>query len=173
MSPPVTCTCGTCQRCRERARQRELRAGVDRYRVCAADGCENTFYATRADKRFCSARCSSREGQRRFNKTAKAREARKRRDPARMAEYHAKWYATRGKAIRAAYKQDRQKIKAHNAVARALRNGLLKRQPCEVCGEVRVDAHHPDYDRPLDVRWLCRAHHAALHAQEVVVSQKL
>jgi hypothetical protein len=32
------------------------------------------------------------------------------------------------------------------------------------CGEPRVDAHHDDYARPLDVRWLCRPHHRLTHA---------
>ncbi|WP_218650451.1 hypothetical protein [Brevundimonas sp. P7753] len=34
---------------------------------------------------------------------------------------------------------------------------------CEVCSATRVDAHHDDYSRPLDVRWLCRAHHMEVH----------
>jgi hypothetical protein len=53
--------------------------------------------------------------------------------------------------------------KVHAKVASALRNGLLKKQPCWVCGQKAV-AHHPDYDRPLDVVWLCQPHHKQAHA---------
>lgn len=55
---------------------------------------------------------------------------------------------------------------AHLAVGAALRHGVLERQPCEVCGADKSEAHHPDYDRPYDVTWLCRKHHKALHARE-------
>lgn len=47
----------------------------------------------------------------------------------------------------------------------AIRTGLLTRQPCEVCGSVEVEAHHDDYNLPLEVRWLCPAHHRAIHRQ--------
>lgn len=57
-----------------------------------------------------------------------------------------------------------KRYRAHQIVAAAKRSGALTRQPCEVCGEHTVDAHHDDYDRPLDVRWLCRKHHRQLHA---------
>jgi hypothetical protein len=55
---------------------------------------------------------------------------------------------------------------AHKLVARALATGALTRQPCKVCGDPKVEAHHPDgrYDRPLEVDWLCKKHHRALHA---------
>jgi hypothetical protein len=52
---------------------------------------------------------------------------------------------------------------AHDAVERAIANGTLVRQTCEVCGYERVDAHHDDYTKPLDVRWLCRSHHLKHH----------
>lgn len=52
-----------------------------------------------------------------------------------------------------------EKIKARNAVNSALQTGKLKRLACEVCGVERVEAHHADYTRPLDVRWLCSTHH--------------
>lgn len=53
---------------------------------------------------------------------------------------------------------------AHRLVFSAVRRGSLVRQPCEVCGTARTDAHHPHgYDRPLDVAWLCRVHHFAEH----------
>lgn len=53
---------------------------------------------------------------------------------------------------------------AHGRVGAAIRSGSLVRKPCEVCGTDKVDAHHEDYDRPLDVRWLCRKHHKQAHA---------
>ena len=59
----------------------------------------------------------------------------------------------------------REKLGAHAAVRVALRQGKLKRGRCEVCGSFRVDAHHPKYDQPLVVRWLCRKHHQQLHAE--------
>lgn len=55
------------------------------------------------------------------------------------------------------------RAKANAAVARALRSGLLRRQPCWVCGG-RAVAHHPDYDAPLDVVWLCQVHHTEAHS---------
>lgn len=52
---------------------------------------------------------------------------------------------------------------AHIALQSGIRRGLVQRQPCEVCGADKVDGHHPDYSRPLDVVWLCRKHHLAEH----------
>jgi hypothetical protein len=44
---------------------------------------------------------------------------------------------------------------------RALRNGVLVRPPaCEECGATgRIEGHHPDYDFPLAIEWLCRPCH--------------
>ena len=53
---------------------------------------------------------------------------------------------------------------ARGATRNAIRRGELKRNPCEVCGDIRTDAHHDDYAKPLDVRWLCRIHHTAHHS---------
>ncbi|MGI6854350.1 hypothetical protein [Mesorhizobium sp. 1B3] len=55
---------------------------------------------------------------------------------------------------------------AQQALRSALKRGLLEQKPCEICGETQVDAHHPDYDRPMDVQWLCRLHHRQLHNEE-------
>ena len=58
---------------------------------------------------------------------------------------------------------DTAKQRARRAVAREVASGRLRRGTCEKCGSTDVQAHHDDYDRPLDVRWLCRTHHAELH----------
>lgn len=60
------------------------------------------------------------------------------------------------------------KAKANEMVSNAIRDGRLIRQPCEVCGERKSQAHHDDYFKPLDVRWLCFVHHREVHGQEAV-----
>ena len=52
---------------------------------------------------------------------------------------------------------------AHRAVRDALRLGLLKKKPCNVCGEKKVQGHHEDYSKPLKVDWLCQQHHMERH----------
>lgn len=56
-----------------------------------------------------------------------------------------------------------QAVWAHRALRSAVKLGIVKQQPCEVCGDPDSEAHHPDYDRPAAVRWLCRRHHKAAH----------
>lgn len=46
----------------------------------------------------------------------------------------------------------------------ALRKGTVVKLPCLVCGDEKSEAHHPDYSSPLDVVWLCPAHHKQAHA---------
>lgn len=58
------------------------------------------------------------------------------------------------------------RYRAHLDVQRALRTGALTPRPCEICGKPKAEAHHSDYRKPLDVRWLCRKHHSQMHRQE-------
>ena len=60
-----------------------------------------------------------------------------------------------------------EKTRAYDMVRRAIRLGRLVRKPCEVCGAAKVEAHHDDYLKPLDVRWLCFKHHREAHGQIV------
>jgi hypothetical protein len=55
------------------------------------------------------------------------------------------------------------KYKAHNTVNNAIRDGNLFSQPCETCDDVQSVAHHDDYAKPLNVRWMCQAHHKQWH----------
>lgn len=56
-----------------------------------------------------------------------------------------------------------ERVQAREKVRAAIRAHRLTRQPCERCGSANVFAHHEDYSRPLDVRWLCRPCHRAEH----------
>ena len=53
--------------------------------------------------------------------------------------------------------------KARSDLNHHLRDKHIDRKPCEVCGDTISEAHHDDYDKPLDVRWLCFRHHRSHH----------
>lgn len=63
---------------------------------------------------------------------------------------------------------EREPVKeaARRATMHAIRSGKLVRQPCEQCGATPGHAHHDNYSKPLDVRWLCRPCHTEHHNQE-------
>lgn len=59
--------------------------------------------------------------------------------------------------------EERKKIAARVALRAAIKSGLIKQLPCAECGEPKTEAHHEDYDKPLDVVWLCEPHHSQRH----------
>ena len=64
-------------------------------------------------------------------------------------------------------KMNPEKRAAHHALGNAVRDGRVKKRPCAFCGsEDRLDAHHHDYSKPLDVTWLCAGCHRRFHALE-------
>lgn len=57
-------------------------------------------------------------------------------------------------------------------VEKAIKKGLLERQQtCQECGKrcapannrPQIEAHHDDYNQPLNVRWMCRQCHFQWH----------
>jgi predicted DNA-binding protein YlxM (UPF0122 family) len=62
---------------------------------------------------------------------------------------------------------------AQNVAEEAIQRGKLIPSPCEVCGadgkfedgRREVQAHHDDYNKPLEVRWLCQKHHHEWHSK--------
>ena len=63
-------------------------------------------------------------------------------------------------------KENPRKYSAHGKVAYEVKMGNLVPEPCEVCGSVvAISAHHDDYAKPLNVRWLCSKHHKEWHRE--------
>ena len=58
------------------------------------------------------------------------------------------------------------KRNAHMIVGNAIRGKKLFKEPCEVCGCSEVHAHHDDYSKPLNIRWLCPTHHEQWHKEK-------
>lgn len=91
--------------------------------------------------------------------------------PSRVAARNA--YALTGEGIASANKSKslwakRNPLK-HQAITdagNAIRNGKIKKEPCEICGAwSSLHAHHDDYSKPLSIRWLCSKHHRSWHAK--------
>lgn len=56
-----------------------------------------------------------------------------------------------------------EKNRAHQLVYSWVKIGRLTRGLCEICSSTKVQAHHSDYKKPLDVKWLCPSHHRNIH----------
>ena len=91
----------------------------------------------------------------------------------RQRVYYRKWYAEKGRENRNRYDETTETwLKAHPEATKAktklhwaVKTGKLERPIfCDQCREIRkINAHHPDYTKPLEVIWLCHSCHKILH----------
>ena len=57
-----------------------------------------------------------------------------------------------------------EKVKAHQILFYAVKKGKIKKSPCVDCGATyRIQGHHPDYSKPLEIIWVCSIHHKNYH----------
>ncbi len=81
--------------------------------------------------------------------------------------YMRRWRATRG-GHAALTAEERIRGNARSYLNTYVRRGKVRRgTSCQECGAggVRIEGHHHNgYDNPLDVQWLCRLCHRAVHA---------
>ena len=55
------------------------------------------------------------------------------------------------------------KNKAYCKVYSCIKKGKIIKMPCAYCGSKNVHAHHADYNKPLEIIWLCPIHHRQIH----------
>ncbi len=72
------------------------------------------------------------------------------------------------------YKQRHpEKRRAHGIISqRVARGKLIKPQNCQMCQvfSLKLEGHHEDYSKPLDVMWLCRTCHKRIHRKVLHVA---
>ena len=59
--------------------------------------------------------------------------------------------------------EQKKRIKCRSITNKAIQRNELIRKPCEVCNGINSEAHHDNYNNPLDVKWLCFKHHREYH----------
>jgi len=91
----------------------------------------------------------------------------------KISGYYKKWYKKNGRnraidytdAINEWIKNNPEKVKAKSILNSALISGtIIKPKRCCKCNNItRLSAHHKNYNKPLDVLWLCSSCHKTLH----------
>lgn len=63
--------------------------------------------------------------------------------------------------------KNKHKCAAQQAVTRAIKNGkLIRPEKCCICARIeKLNAHHSDYSKPIDVIWVCVPCHRKLHSK--------
>lgn len=84
--------------------------------------------------------------------------------PEERKEYYTRYNKEHPEKMKRYREEHPEKVICQNAINSLIRSGKLIRQPCSLCGKPKAHAHHPDYNKPLDVIWLCQSHHKQLHA---------
>ena len=101
----------------------------------------------------------------------RAYDAKRFRDDPNVRERHRRYQATEGgrASMRRAQEKwidgNQDKRAAHNLLNSAVKSGRVRKpDKCSKCGEGgRIEGHHTDYTKPLDVMWLCRQCHVNEH----------
>jgi hypothetical protein len=83
----------------------------------------------------------------------------------RQAEWRANNKTRVGKTVARWKKKNPHKAACHTLILWALRTGVIKKpEACEECSAIgKVEAHHTDYLKPLDVIWVCKGCHSKKH----------
>lgn len=76
---------------------------------------------------------------------------------------HEEWTKMRRDACKKSREKNREKFIANSRLRYAVKTNKIKKLPCSICGDIKSEAHHPDYQKPLEVIWLCDFHHKEEH----------
>jgi hypothetical protein len=59
--------------------------------------------------------------------------------------------------------EQRKRDSARSYTKELVKRGKIAKEPCQNCDSLISEAHHPDYNNPWNVIWLCRSCHMKHH----------
>lgn len=66
----------------------------------------------------------------------------------------------------------KDKRRAMSKLHEAVKSKKIIKENCLVCSNSNyIDAHHPDYNKPLEVIWLCKSCHQKVHCGTLVIKE--
>lgn len=127
---------------------------------CKTDKPKKEYYLDKKRYDGLCQRCKDCERERKLGQRSRNKESHRKRN----IRYYQKNKEIILKRSRIWGKDNKEKMSAHKKVANALLRGtLIRPTTCENCDEIEIDAHHDDYTKPLEVKWLCRSCHMKKH----------
>ncbi len=57
---------------------------------------------------------------------------------------------------------------AHSAQERVA-TAFPDKKPCVICGHPKTERHHPDYNKPMEIIWLCHSCHKLTHTGRIKI----
>lgn len=96
----------------------------------------------------------------RFEKNRESHLAWSKKNRKKVNEYQKQWY-----------QKNKEKRRAHVIISRTVNSGKIMRpKNCSQCNkECKPDGHHIDYNKPLDVVWICRACHSRKSIRTLII----
>lgn len=97
-------------------------------------------------------------------------------NPEKVNAYKEIYKEKRKEVNRRYVEMNRKKNKAHHKVGYAIFKGTLKKgKQCQVCGCTGkpMEAHHFDYDKPLEVVWMCQSCHKWVHRKKDILQEAI
>ena len=148
-----------CRVCKEQKEDDDFMPSAFRKRDFICHSCERIRYRNRKDEKPDKMRLLARLRMRKW----RTKESHKELD----RERHKRYYQTHAEQLKAYsrnyYKNNPHIGSAHRQVQTEKEKGTLIKASCAECGDENTHAHHDDYSRPLDIRWLCAHHHMHFH----------
>lgn len=99
-------------------------------------------------------------------------------------EYRKKWYLENRERVRKQRKNQKERINewskkykekislqkkmAHRAINLEIRKGnIVRPKECSICksDKYKIEGHHEDYSKPLEIIWVCTYCHKAIHKE--------
>jgi len=157
-----------CKKCKSERRKKQRQENPEKYREACRKSTKKNYETIRASQK--KHRLENRE--RILSRRSELRKPRKielnARESLRRKEKrknNPEFVKNERAKLREYYKKNREKMLpqhyAHKMVMYAVKLGLLTRPlECELCqGKIKIEGHHDDYTKPLEVRWLCKSCH--------------
>jgi len=161
-----------CTKCKKEKEQNEFEFRTDRnsYRTVCKE-CKNERSREKYEE-IASKLSERRKEVRKLNKEEANRKARERywknrEDFLAKARNRSGYGSSNPEAMNKWKEKNKHKCAAHQAVVRGVKNGKIsKPDQCQVCGSGdKLNAHHHDYQKPLEVIWLCIPCHKKVHSK--------